>query len=86
MTLAQHRAGEAFLHRGYFGNPGMGDGPSSGQVSGAVRGSISGIAVAANGNLPITTRIGGALMAAGGDNALIRVVRYRARSWPRWER
>jgi hypothetical protein len=24
MTPAQHRAGEAFMHRGYFGNPGMG--------------------------------------------------------------
>jgi hypothetical protein len=67
------------MHRGYFGNPGMrglGDdsentGPTPGQISGAVQGSIQGIAVAANDNLPITTRIGGGLMAAGGDIALI---------------
>ncbi len=78
MTPAQHRAGEAFMHRGYFGNPGLGqdssgdsEGPSTQQVSGAIQGSIAGIAVASNSNLPITTRIGGGLMAAGGDIALI---------------
>jgi hypothetical protein len=76
MTPQQYRAIEAFQHRGYYGNPGMrglgqDDGPSSQQVAGAVQGSIQGIAVAANSNLPITTRIGGGLMAAGGDIALI---------------
>ncbi len=76
MTPAQHRAGEAFLHRGYFGRPGMrglgqDDGPSSQQIAGAITGTTQGAIVAANPNLPITTRIGGGLMAAGGDIALI---------------
>ena len=67
------------MHRGYFGLAGLGQnendsqqqGPSTAQISGAVQGTIAGIAVASNSNLPITTRIGGGLMAAGGDIALI---------------
>jgi len=56
---------------GGIGSLGQDDGPSTQQVAGAVQGDINGIAVAANDNLPITTRIGGGLMAAGGDIALI---------------
>ncbi len=50
---------------------GQDDGPSTQQVAGAVTGDIRGVAVAANENLPVTTRIGGGLMAAGGTIALI---------------
>jgi hypothetical protein len=56
---------------GGLGSIGQDEGPSGQQIASAVQGDINGIAVAANDNLPITTRIGGGLMAAGGDIALI---------------
>jgi hypothetical protein len=76
MTLQQQRAVEAFYVRGYYGMGGLGqdydsEGPSAQQYSSAAVGVAQGTVVAANPDAPITSRIGGGIMAAGSAIALV---------------